>query len=85
MLPLLMSIAKVGPRIEFSQGSVFEDEDIAKILPFLALPDGAHLVYHQFCAQLQDLNMSFRMPKTTLISILFLSLQIRQLFSASRK
>lgn len=23
---------------------MFEDEEIAKILPFLALPDGAHLV-----------------------------------------
>ena len=35
---------KVGPRIEFSKGAVFEDEEIAKIMPFLALPDGAHLV-----------------------------------------
>ncbi|KAG6332000.1 hypothetical protein ID866_7085, partial [Astraeus odoratus] len=33
----------VGPRIEFSQGDIFEDEEIAKVLPFLALPDGAHL------------------------------------------
>ncbi|KAH8114416.1 transport protein Avl9-domain-containing protein [Phellopilus nigrolimitatus] len=33
----------VGPRIEFSEGSIFEDEQLASILPFLALPDGAHL------------------------------------------
>lgn len=35
---------KVGPRVEFFEGSVFEDEELVKILPFLALPDGAHLV-----------------------------------------
>ncbi|EJC97833.1 uncharacterized protein FOMMEDRAFT_114559 [Fomitiporia mediterranea MF3/22] len=33
----------VGPKIEFCDGSVFDDEQIAAILPFLALPDGAHL------------------------------------------
>ncbi|KAF5377978.1 hypothetical protein D9615_006666 [Tricholomella constricta] len=33
----------IGPRIEYSQGEIFEDEEVAKILPFLALPDGAHL------------------------------------------
>ncbi|KIK69782.1 hypothetical protein GYMLUDRAFT_150632 [Collybiopsis luxurians FD-317 M1] len=33
----------VGPRIEWSKGEVFEDEEIAKMIPFLALPDGAHL------------------------------------------
>jgi hypothetical protein len=32
---------QVGPRIEFSRAEIFED---AEILPFLALPDGAHLV-----------------------------------------
>ncbi|KAI0059582.1 hypothetical protein BV25DRAFT_1828836 [Artomyces pyxidatus] len=47
--PLVLGIAlvdfnhQVGPRIEFSRGTIFEDEEIAKILPFLALPDGAHL------------------------------------------
>ncbi|KAF8555259.1 hypothetical protein OG21DRAFT_1461251 [Imleria badia] len=47
--PLVLGIALVdfnhlvGPKIEFSQGDVFEDEEIAKVLPFLALPDGAHL------------------------------------------
>jgi hypothetical protein len=32
--------------VEFSVGSIFEneDEEINKVLPFLALPDGAHLV-----------------------------------------
>ena len=35
---------QVGPKIEFSRGDIFEDEEISKILPFLALPDGAHLV-----------------------------------------
>lgn len=33
----------IGPRVEFFEGSVFEDEEIIRILPFLALPDGAHL------------------------------------------
>ena len=48
--PLILGIALVdfnhivGPRIEFHEGEIFEDEEIAKILPFLALPDGAHLV-----------------------------------------
>ena len=48
--PLILGIALVdfnhivGPKIEFYEGEVFEDEEIAKILPFLALPDGAHLV-----------------------------------------
>ncbi|KAI0916954.1 hypothetical protein AcW2_007212 [Taiwanofungus camphoratus] len=47
--PLILGIALVdfdhlvGPKIEFSRGSIFEDEEISKILPFLALPDGAHL------------------------------------------
>lgn len=47
--PLVLGIALVdfdhlvGPKIEFSRGDVVEDEEIAKILPFLALPDGAHL------------------------------------------
>ena len=35
---------QVGPRIEYSRGEIFEDAEVSKILPFLALPDGAHLV-----------------------------------------
>ncbi|KAF8905132.1 transport protein Avl9-domain-containing protein [Mucidula mucida] len=47
--PLVLGIALidfnhlVGPKIEWSKGDIFEDEEVAKILPFLALPDGAHL------------------------------------------
>ncbi|KIM40920.1 hypothetical protein M413DRAFT_445694 [Hebeloma cylindrosporum] len=47
--PLVLGVALVdfnhlvGPRIEYSRGTIFEDEELAKILPFLALPDGAHL------------------------------------------
>lgn len=53
--PLILGIAlvdfdhTVGPRIEFCQGPLLDlehesgDEEIFKILPFLALPDGAHL------------------------------------------
>lgn len=47
--PLVLGIALVdfnhlvGPRIEWSKGQIFDDEEVAKILPFLALPDGAHL------------------------------------------
>lgn len=37
-------LLKIGPQIEFSDGALFQDEQIASILPFLALPDGAHLV-----------------------------------------
>ncbi|KAE9408842.1 hypothetical protein BT96DRAFT_970339 [Gymnopus androsaceus JB14] len=33
----------VGPRIEWFKGEIFEDEEIVKMIPFLALPDGAHL------------------------------------------
>jgi len=33
-----------GPKVEFSRGDVIDDEEVSKILPFLALPDGAHLV-----------------------------------------
>ncbi|KAJ3866537.1 transport protein Avl9-domain-containing protein [Lentinula novae-zelandiae] len=33
----------VGPRIEWSKGEIFENEEIVKMVPFLALPDGAHL------------------------------------------
>ncbi|KAJ7213890.1 transport protein Avl9-domain-containing protein [Mycena pura] len=48
-LKLILGIALVdfnhlvGPRIEYSKGEIFEDEEVVKILPFLALPDGAHL------------------------------------------
>jgi hypothetical protein len=41
---LSISDLQVGPRIEYSRGAIFEDPEVSKILPFLALPDGAHLV-----------------------------------------
>ncbi|KAM6494439.1 Transport protein Avl9 domain containing protein [Amanita muscaria] len=47
--PLILGIALVdfnhlvGPKMEYYKGDVFENEEVAKILPFLALPDGAHL------------------------------------------
>ncbi|KAJ7274193.1 transport protein Avl9-domain-containing protein [Mycena rebaudengoi] len=47
--PVVLGIALVdfnhlvGPRIEYSTGDIFDDEEVCKILPFLALPDGAHL------------------------------------------
>ncbi|KAG1748597.1 transport protein Avl9-domain-containing protein [Suillus lakei] len=47
--PLVLGVALVdfnhlvGPKIEFCHGDIFQDEEIVKILPFLALPDGAHL------------------------------------------
>ncbi|THG93871.1 hypothetical protein EW026_g7478 [Hermanssonia centrifuga] len=52
--PLVLGIALVdfnhlvGPTIEFSRGDIFDDEEIAKILPFLALPDGAHLTVEDY-------------------------------------
>ncbi|KAJ6582813.1 transport protein Avl9-domain-containing protein [Mycena sp. CBHHK59/15] len=52
--PLVLGIALVdfnhlvGPRIEYSTGDIFDDEEVCKILPFLALPDGAHLDYSYF-------------------------------------
>ncbi|KAF8895583.1 transport protein Avl9-domain-containing protein [Infundibulicybe gibba] len=52
--PIVLGIALVdfnhlvGPRIEYSTGNLLEDEEIAKILPFLALPDGAHLSAEDF-------------------------------------
>ena len=57
-------VLQVGPTIEMAYPqSIHEDEELCKILPFLALPDGAHLVNHpahididaQFtCAALQN-------------------------------
>ncbi|KAF8799370.1 hypothetical protein BYT27DRAFT_7201608 [Phlegmacium glaucopus] len=47
--PLILGVALVdfnhlvGPRIEYSRGDIFQDGEVSKILPFLALPDGAHL------------------------------------------
>ncbi|EGO24143.1 hypothetical protein SERLADRAFT_362188 [Serpula lacrymans var. lacrymans S7.9] len=47
--PLVLGVALidfnhlVGPKIEFYKGDIFEDEEVSKILPFLALPDGAHM------------------------------------------
>lgn len=39
------STLKVGPTVEMAYPpSILEDEELCKILPFLALPDGAHLV-----------------------------------------
>ncbi|TCD68511.1 late secretory pathway protein avl9 [Steccherinum ochraceum] len=40
----------VGPKIEFSRGAIFdnEDDELTKILPFLALPDGAHLTTEDY-------------------------------------
>lgn len=36
---------KVGPTVEIAHPkSILDDEELCKILPFLALPDGAHLV-----------------------------------------
>ncbi|KAH9924315.1 transport protein Avl9-domain-containing protein [Epithele typhae] len=52
--PLVLGIALVdfnhlvGPKIDFSRGDIFDDEEIAKILPFLALPDGAHLTTEDY-------------------------------------
>ncbi|KAN0123591.1 Transport protein Avl9 domain containing protein [Russula decolorans] len=54
--PLVLGVAlvdfnhQVGPRLEFSVGSIFEneDEEINKVLPFLALPDGAHLAAEDY-------------------------------------
>jgi hypothetical protein len=38
----------VGPRIEFCKGDIFADEEIVNNLPFLALPDGAHLAVEDY-------------------------------------
>lgn len=47
-----MLSVQVGPKIEFSRGAIFdnEDDELMKILPFLALPDGAHLVRFCICS-----------------------------------
>jgi hypothetical protein len=52
--PLVLGIALidfnhlVGPRIEFAQGDIFTDPEISTTLPFLALPDGAHLATEDY-------------------------------------
>lgn len=72
--PLILGIAVVdfnhlvGPKIEFSRGSICEDEEIAKILPFLALPDGAHLVSIMVQCMCRNLWICRRL-KTTPTSI----------------
>lgn len=52
--PLILGIALIdfnhlqGPRIEFSEGEIFADNAISLHLPFLALPDGAHLAAEDY-------------------------------------
>lgn len=52
--PLVLGVALVdfnhlvGPRIEWSKGEIFDDDEVSKILPFLALPDGAHLTVEDY-------------------------------------
>ncbi|CAL1712096.1 unnamed protein product [Somion occarium] len=43
-----MALVDFNHLIEFSRGDIFGDEEIAKILPFLALPDGAHLTTEDY-------------------------------------
>ncbi|KAI0260689.1 transport protein Avl9-domain-containing protein [Gloeopeniophorella convolvens] len=68
--PLVLGIAlvdfnhQVGPKVEFSIGSIFEDEEIGKILPFLALPDGAHL-------NIEDYSYFHLVPNTPNPSTIF--------------
>ncbi|KAI0072460.1 hypothetical protein K474DRAFT_1667802 [Panus rudis PR-1116 ss-1] len=38
----------VGPKIEYARGDIFQDDELVKILPFLALPDGAHLTTEDY-------------------------------------
>ena len=40
---------EIGPTVEFAyppslEAAIEDDEDLARLLPFMALPDGAHLV-----------------------------------------
>ncbi|KAF9465242.1 transport protein Avl9-domain-containing protein [Collybia nuda] len=56
--PLILGIALVDfnhlvlqgfeLRLDFLDGEIFENEEVAKILPFLALPDGAHLTSEDY-------------------------------------
>lgn len=71
--PLVLGLALVdfnhlvGPKIEFSEGTICDDEEVSKILPFLALPDGAHLVrYHciQLFPVLFEAHIAYRAPRT---------------------
>jgi len=55
---------EIGPRIEYSKGEITENEEVAKILPFLALPDGAHLVRFLFQFRKYDeYSFNLRVPK----------------------
>jgi hypothetical protein len=71
--PLVLGLALVdfnhlvGPKIEFSEGAICDDEEVGKILPFLALPDGAHLVRcHdvQLFPFLFEAHIVYRAPRT---------------------
>jgi hypothetical protein len=55
----------VGPRIEFSRGTICDDDEVAKLLPFLAHPDGAHLVHSPRAALPAQPLTPRRAPKTT--------------------
>ena len=63
--PMLTVGLKIGPRIEFSKGDIMENEEVAKILPFLALPDGAHLVcFFLNLARMTNIHLyNLRAPK----------------------
>ena len=44
---------QIGPTVEYAypaslQAAIANDEDLNRLLPFLALPDGAHLVSFSF-------------------------------------
>ncbi|ODN95301.1 hypothetical protein L198_04694 [Cryptococcus wingfieldii CBS 7118] len=46
--PMVLGVAVIGPTVEFAhpaslQDALANDEDLSRLLPFLALPDGAHL------------------------------------------
>ena len=76
---------QVGPRIEYSRGEIFEDPEVSKILPFLALPDGAHLVCASCNVPEHIILIIFRAPKITLISILSSLALHQRLYSAFRR
>lgn len=43
------NLQKLGPTVEIAHPeSMLDDEEMCKILPFLALPDGAHMVRNLF-------------------------------------
>ena len=78
-------VDKVGPRIEYCKGALFADKELSAFLPFLALPDGAHLVSNFVIFINAGCVTTCRARRIIRIFILLLAGRIQRLFSVYRQ